>query len=154
MIPFFTFHFFGRRICEYGKKNTNNKTRLRKEGFTPEPLSQFLVHFPSTFFFILCYFHFPSTSFFILCHFHFPSTSFFILCHFPSTSFFIIYHIHLSSLYVKSILISLPLSISQTVFLYSIYLITFSVTIAVVTMFLVIQRVASGWVPGIGNIDN
>ena len=109
MIPFFTFHFFGRRICEYGKKNTNNKTRLRKEGFTPEPLSQFLVHFPSTFFFILCYFHFPSTSFFILCHFHFPSTSFFILCHFPSTSFFIIYHIHLSSLYVKSISISLPL---------------------------------------------
>ena len=206
MIPFFTFHFFGRRICEYGKKNTNNKTRLRKEGFTPEPLSQFLVHFPSTFFFILCYFHFPSTSFFILCHFHFPSTSFFILyhfhfpstsffilshfhfpstyffilshfhfpstyffilshfhftstsffilCHFPSTSFFIIYHIHLSSLYVKSISISLPLSISQTVFLYSIYLITFSVTIAVVTMFFVIQRVASGWVPGIGNIDN
>ena len=81
MIPFFTFHFFGRRICEYGKKNTNNKTRLRKEGFTPEPLSQFLVHF-------------PSTSFFILYHFHFPSTSFLILCHFPSTSFFIIYYIH------------------------------------------------------------
>ena len=105
MIPFFTFHFFGRRICEYGKKNTNNKTRLRKEGFTPEPLSQFLVHFPSTFFFILCYFHFPSTSFFILYHFHFPSTYFFILSHFhfPSTSFFILCHFPSTSFFISSV---------------------------------------------------